>query len=526
MSQVLCMAYCEPYGSNKICNTAQPEGAMKKWWRRDQTVISLHIYFRHYGSNKSVVAAVFKVGWVPLDVRTSRQRRLYHLLNPVIDRPWDALPHLKAFHEMQEKRICRLQLKEPGWQSNPLVYAAYSDALMFTNQFTHETKTMLERVLVATRKLSLTTRIDFTYVIFKAKAHLALLLQQMGVEVENQREYKEFCTHWLKKNPTRISAKALLQLLCRSNQPVHPVLEALGGRSWLVQHLTGQNAVTSKTEQRQTKHCRNCGKLASECIPLPSPWPYELTLWTLFIGRDSARAKELAAQLKVFQPQLGQEASDWNKFRESHMKTTVLASALGLQKDPSRGRTHIILREVEYRPKASKDWRHRFHTRRMGVFRIKEILKDIATLMGMEPGEVERLIQEMYDEVDSAGAGKDAAQRSQKAPILDVTWGDVGEPWIGSVAVTLDALRRIPYDPEWRKSINFDKQPPAPLVPRSGVKDAEHDSGFFKYYWCQDGLFRALYELANSQHPELKEKTNVQAAWKFSRRPYKEKPLP
>ncbi|KAI0069697.1 hypothetical protein K474DRAFT_1670734 [Panus rudis PR-1116 ss-1] len=411
-----------------------------------------------------------------------------HLLNPFIDRPADALPHLMACEEIQAQHIRRIKSKEPGWQSNPMLYVAYSDALVFTNQFTEDTKKMLERILVAVRKSTLSRKVDFTYVIFKTKLHLALVLQQMKVEDEKQREYTEFCAKWLKKNPKLVRPEILLQLLGRPNQPLHPVLEALGGKRWLEQRLTEGNVDTAKMEERRTKQCRNCGMREPQVTLFRCSGCQHIYYcskecqkanWKVHkqACKESARAKERAALLKAVQPELGQKASDWIKYRESPTPTNthLLANALALQKDPSRGRTHIVFREVEYRPKVSKDWRHRFHATKMGVFKIKDVLKEIEMFMRLNPGEAESFIQEIYDEVDSAGAGKDAAQRSEKVPILDLTWGDGIETWLGSVAITVDGLRNIPYNPDWRKAMNYNGEPPEPLVLRSGVKDAEHD---------------------------------------------------
>lgn len=73
-------------------------------------------------------------------------------------------------------------------------------------------------------------------------------------------------------------------------------------------------------------------------------------------SREAAAAKVRAAELMSFDPEAGQKATDWIKFRESPIPAniTLLAHALGLYRDPSRGHTHIVFREVEYDPKHRK----------------------------------------------------------------------------------------------------------------------------------------------------------------------------
>lgn len=147
--------------------------------------------------------------------------------------------------------------------------------------------------------------------------------------------------------------------------------------------------------------------------------------------REAAEAKAKAEKLKAKDPRAAQKAMDWIKYRECTTPTngSFLANALGLQKDPSRGRTHIVFRELEYRPKQSKDFRFRFHVVRIGVFKIKDVLKDIELMMQLNPGEGQEYIQDMFENINT-----DRTERKTMVPILDLTWGDGLQTWMGSSA--------------------------------------------------------------------------------------------
>ena len=149
-----------------------------------------------------------------------------------------------------------------------MLYSYYADALTFTNQFNKETKEMLEGVLKATTSSS---DMNFTdsCVIASAHMNLALVLQQMDVEPEKQKEcvkvsfrsrsacslifrHTEWSVKWVRKNARRLNT--LEQFLRRSNQPPHPVYVALGAEFF--ESLPG---TTLRDDDRSSKRCRTCG---------------------------------------------------------------------------------------------------------------------------------------------------------------------------------------------------------------------------------------------------------------------------
>ena len=163
-----------------------------------------------------------------------------------------------------------------------------------------------------------------------------------------------------------------------------------------------------------------------------------------FDPREAAAAKAKAEKLKLEDPKAAQKALDWIKYRESNTPTnsSFLAHALGLQKDPSRGHTHIIFRELEYRPQQSKDFRFRFHVVRIGVFKIRDVLKEIESSMQLNPGEGEEYIRDL---IDAMNINENERQGSM-VPIIDLTWGDGLQIWLGSSESRLDLSLSQPID--------------------------------------------------------------------------------
>lgn len=71
------------------------------------------------------------------------------------------------------------------------------------------------------------------------------------------------------------------------------------------------------------------------------------------------------------------------------------------------------MRELEYQPQESKDFRLRFHALRIGVFRIRDVLTEIERLMNLDPGEGDAYIQGLF-----------YGMRPDSVPILVLSWGE------------------------------------------------------------------------------------------------------
>lgn len=154
---------------------------------------------------------------------------------------------------------------------------------------------------------------------------------------------------------------------------------------------------------------------------------------TLKLGdnRDSCkeRARSLAAshELKQSHDPKAREAAEWIKWRDGshYANTQALIHALGLHRDPSRGRTHIVFRYVKYTPQVSKDIRYRFTVTQAGVFKISDVYRDIDVIMGLNPGEGKKYIAEILQEVDATPGSAD------HVPIVNLAFGGAHiQPWL------------------------------------------------------------------------------------------------
>ncbi|KAH7907110.1 hypothetical protein BJ138DRAFT_1160909 [Hygrophoropsis aurantiaca] len=97
--------------------------------------------------------------------------------------------------------------------------------------------------------------------------------------------------------------------------------------------------------------------------------------------------------------------------------------ALGLCRDSSRGRTHIIFFNAIYTPHASRDMMHKSQIDSAGVYRISDVMLEIESMMCVNPGE-----------------GKEY----------------------------------IDYHLNWRLTMDKDAPPAAMRLPRQGIQDVEH----------------------------------------------------
>lgn len=135
---------------------------------------------------------------------------------------------------------------------------------------------MLEGILEsAARVSSSATHMTDTLhrVVVDAHINLSLVLQQMNVEPEKQKEsvrhfflllslclpltrHLDWSVKWLRKNKNQVPY--LEQYVRRKNQPPHPVFVALGA-SWFDDLYDAETNFTTKEGDRQRRSCRNCG---------------------------------------------------------------------------------------------------------------------------------------------------------------------------------------------------------------------------------------------------------------------------
>ncbi|CCM04755.1 uncharacterized protein FIBRA_06945 [Fibroporia radiculosa] len=154
----------------------------------------------------------------------------------------------------------------------------------------------------------------------------------------------------------------LRQVLARDDQPPHPVPQALGGSKCGVERV---GLATAKAG-----------------VPLRTV-PVDLLLdnWKLHKDgcKETALSRKRLEELKKTDPTGAQIHADWFEWRTAanNNDTMAMTHALGLQRDSSRGRTHILFRLCQYTPR---------------VFKISDVLTEIETMMNLDLGEGQEYI--------------------------------------------------------------------------------------------------------------------------------------
>ncbi|KAJ6469410.1 hypothetical protein C8R45DRAFT_908821 [Mycena sanguinolenta] len=404
----------------------------------------------------------------------ARVKLVSHLLDH--DRAKEAVPFAKAVVEEDCSRgISEIWLQNPcalyiSYSAAQLTtpfripFLLYGETLVLTRSDDDEAAKMLRRALIGLESGNYpANQIDAVSALIQTRIWLARALRNIGV-VDEAENHEKWLIGWFRKNPCLMIDRKLRRLLL----PAGAILTALGGEKWLENRKQ-----TSKTAERSTKACRTCG--ARE--PFVTLLRCNNCKYIFYCSRDCQRAhwkhhkvecREMAANLEKIErlsrtdPDGAKLAADWSLWRTQEFTQFQLVHALGLHRDPKRGRTHIVFKAVEYVPTATKV-QHKFRVISCGVFRIKDVLRDIETAMGLDCGEGQEYVESVFYEMAGAYAS---------VPFIHLTVGDGIEAWLGSGATTVDSILTVPYDPEWRKQFNIGA-PPEPMILRRGAKDVE-----------------------------------------------------
>jgi hypothetical protein len=102
--------------------------------------------------------------------------------------------------------------------------------------------------------------------------------------------------------------------------------------------------------------------------------------------------------------------------------------ALNLMRDPSRGRTHIVIRKLVHN-KSSTELRDAFEVVEAGVFRIADVLADLNEIF--KPYDAAKLIE--WNLMENDGEGR----AFLPAPMFCADFGDEVEPFLGRGELSL-----------------------------------------------------------------------------------------
>ncbi|KAL6302629.1 hypothetical protein BKA93DRAFT_827325 [Sparassis latifolia] len=395
-----------------------------------------------------------------------------HLLNPTINRPGEALPYIKAI--IDEESIYYAKHGKALLSEDPYVYVLYGEALVYSNIYTEETRSVLEKFLqVAQGQQSARAR-HFAGALLQTRMHLSLVLLQLGVDPEEQKEHTQWSAKFLRRNPTFLFECDLKYILARPGAPPHPVLAALGGPKWLEElgesprRITnlGRRCMCGLVQGPQTKlfRCVGCQSV------LYCSRACQKKDWSAHkeFCRAEARRDALIKELQQKDPFAAQRAIDGKKWTSlnDERKVNAIKSALGVHRDPSRGRTHIVMQLVEYTPK-HRDMQHKFRVAKCGVFRLEDVIPDIVRIAGWDTAWIRRKVQQMFDDIVAEDGFEDSV------PMLEFRSGQGIEASLGCMLTSRGSMRRTEHNPNWRQDMNKGDPPAFYRLP-SGVMDVEH----------------------------------------------------
>ncbi|KAL0064242.1 hypothetical protein AAF712_008827 [Marasmius tenuissimus] len=361
----------------------------------------------------------------------SRVKAIAHLLSPQINIPEQALPHVEALLRIDESQGSDSRpndafLRNPNQYRN--LYTVYGTILARTKTRNERAKLVLERILNDIDKVGERPKAMFIQV----RLYLSRVLRRMG-ELEEAKKHETYLITWFRKNPHKTPEKYLRDWF-ETETTADPVLEGLGGMNWF----------------KRKNHPYHKASCATSAVNIK-------------------RAKDL----KATAPDVAKCIEDWRLYSTSGHDDVSTSHALGLRHDSNRGKDLILIKKVEYVPQGGRDVLDRFRVVAAGVFRIRDVLRDIERLLSYSEGTGDALIKEMREEFEN-GPGRGGTTYPFFTFLIS---DDVRiENHLGAGGIGQARLRSFDYDPEWRKLLNRGKKwTVEPLCLRSGAKDVERD---------------------------------------------------
>ncbi|KAF8651460.1 hypothetical protein AX16_004759 [Volvariella volvacea WC 439] len=176
----------------------------------------------------------------------------YHLMSPHLNRPAEAIPHLKECLDMREEWH-RFRPDQPPLTLPAVVYH-YGEALMHTDL--KEARIVLEKLLdeIQGPKASSLDSPIISKMAFNIRINLALIYRELGLEkpANGLSSYIDWVIKFLKNHDHFIDGDELRELLIKPGFEEHPVLVRLGGEEGL------QKLRNATPDYTLLKHCENC----------------------------------------------------------------------------------------------------------------------------------------------------------------------------------------------------------------------------------------------------------------------------
>ncbi|KAK0234392.1 hypothetical protein EDD85DRAFT_843646 [Armillaria nabsnona] len=413
-------------------------------------------------------------------LQNCRSKLAHHFLKPQINQPLEALRCIRCIMEADEERSGKSDI----YLTNPGLYKLFAVCLARARTDDVEAKAVLSRIIRdPTFGTSESVTTEHRGIQVNAKVYLARVLRRLG---EDNEPYKLeiWLVRWFKKHPHGFKDSVLVPMFTTDIDPaVDPVFVGLGGSKWLdhrkaalkIQIIEMRSCGNCRASEPQVKlsKCSKC-KYTSYCSTQcqKTNWRYHKTSC-----REYAASFRRLADLQRKDAFAARRFRDWMNYQTNVRPKMVecFAHALGLARDASRGRTHIIYQEVEYVPSVMGRL-DQFRTTGVGVFKLDDVWQDIESRMKLDPGEGKVYIREMLEEFDHRSGQSRVEETfipifvyifSAKTDIQGcLTIGHFSQKKVSSMQPK----------PNWRQDVNMkDELPPVPIKLGDGkILDAEY----------------------------------------------------
>ncbi|TCD61267.1 hypothetical protein EIP91_008700 [Steccherinum ochraceum] len=359
----------------------------------------------------------------------TRARLIYGLRT--LGRYMQCRPHLELQILLHVKKLEARNSQHLGrpWQDNSALYLDYAHVRILTGLIDGKTQLLLQGLLTHERFLQPLLSSNPDGLVWDAIAlhvHLLHVLTHLGNAPSERDEIAEDCVMLLSE---RRSLKPRLLRLLGSSPETHPVYQLLGSE-WFEDTVTDREAKKAGMSchlcrlygaLKSLSQCRGCRErfYCSKACQVQD-WPSHRE-----ICRKLSSSREQVMQLRQDDPDEGffiRQLQKWSINGASYANREALAMSLGLHRDLSRSRTHLIVRFADL-DSTVRDARYRFRRRQ------------------------------------AMGAEFEQSTDMSTAPMMLVTFGrNAGRGGMLGVFhcafVSIHALYEMKYDRQWKKKVN------------------------------------------------------------------------
>ncbi|KAH9920646.1 uncharacterized protein B0H18DRAFT_1121877 [Fomitopsis serialis] len=363
------------------------------------------------------------------------------LLKPEVNRPGDAAKYQKEIIEYALSGSSAASL----FKTQRELLIVFAEALTRSGEDDTTAEALLERLAD-----SPASNADGLRDLVKAKIFLSRILRRRGKPGAAKKQEK-WLIKWFRKNPHLLPDTMLRELLMPVGEPASPILEALGGPSW----IEGREH-TDKTDHRLVMQCRQCFSrepmvklfVCSKCKKIyycsrecqKQDWPLHKDAC-----KDIATLNKKIALLSLTDTSAAQREKDWNAWRDA-VDQWPYVNALRLHENPDRARTHLVVEQSVYVPNAGPLAKDKF--------------KIVKCSVGLE------YCEGLLREQPKAGI--------PLVSFLILRQSEGVTAWLDRDTIMALRLERTPYNRDWRQDISKDS-PPVHLLLRDDIKDVEFD---------------------------------------------------